>query len=231
MDISIHSTFLPHNDPEESLAFYRDTLGFEGAQRRWLTPGCAGSRSAHRPARDVDRAVTRRSPPRASPTMSVAPSRKMMAKARTPSSSWPRPTSTAPSSGWRPVEPRFSRSRPSSRTDSALRHPRPAGNLIRISELRLRPNGLRSITWLTRPSSSGVCDGSATGVGTAIESALRTAARGSTTLFGARWIALGSIASRTSVLDRNSTTFQLRPRGAPRARDRSAPEAAGPTCK
>ena len=29
MDITIHSTFLPHNDPDASLAFYRDTLGFE----------------------------------------------------------------------------------------------------------------------------------------------------------------------------------------------------------
>jgi catechol 2,3-dioxygenase-like lactoylglutathione lyase family enzyme len=29
MDIVIHSTFLPHNDPDASLAFYRDTLGFE----------------------------------------------------------------------------------------------------------------------------------------------------------------------------------------------------------
>jgi uncharacterized glyoxalase superfamily protein PhnB len=29
MDITIHSAMLPHNDPEESLAFYRDTLGFE----------------------------------------------------------------------------------------------------------------------------------------------------------------------------------------------------------
>jgi uncharacterized glyoxalase superfamily protein PhnB len=29
MDIIIHSTFLPHTDPEVSLAFYRDTLGFE----------------------------------------------------------------------------------------------------------------------------------------------------------------------------------------------------------
>jgi catechol 2,3-dioxygenase-like lactoylglutathione lyase family enzyme len=29
MDITIHSTFLPHNDPEASLAFYRDVLGFE----------------------------------------------------------------------------------------------------------------------------------------------------------------------------------------------------------
>jgi uncharacterized glyoxalase superfamily protein PhnB len=29
MDIIIHTTFLPHADPAESLAFYRDTLGFE----------------------------------------------------------------------------------------------------------------------------------------------------------------------------------------------------------
>ena len=29
MDISIHASFLPHADPDASLAFYRDTLGFE----------------------------------------------------------------------------------------------------------------------------------------------------------------------------------------------------------
>jgi len=29
MDITIHSTFLPHDDPDGSLAFSRDTLGFE----------------------------------------------------------------------------------------------------------------------------------------------------------------------------------------------------------
>ena len=29
MDITIHSSFLPHTDPEASLAFYRDLLGFE----------------------------------------------------------------------------------------------------------------------------------------------------------------------------------------------------------
>jgi Glyoxalase/Bleomycin resistance protein/Dioxygenase superfamily len=28
MDITIQSSFLPHNDPDASLAFYRDTLGF-----------------------------------------------------------------------------------------------------------------------------------------------------------------------------------------------------------
>ena len=45
MDITIHSSFLPHTDPEAALAFYRDTLGFEvrkdvGYQgMRWLTVG------------------------------------------------------------------------------------------------------------------------------------------------------------------------------------------------
>jgi predicted enzyme related to lactoylglutathione lyase len=45
MDITIHSTMLPHLDPEASLAFYRDVLGFEvrldvgkGAMR-WITVG------------------------------------------------------------------------------------------------------------------------------------------------------------------------------------------------
>jgi uncharacterized glyoxalase superfamily protein PhnB len=45
MDITIHASFLPHNDPEESLAFYRDTLGFEVRNdvgyngMRWITVG------------------------------------------------------------------------------------------------------------------------------------------------------------------------------------------------
>ena len=48
MDITIHSTFLPHTDPDASLAFYRDTLGFEvrndvGYQgMRWITVGPKG---------------------------------------------------------------------------------------------------------------------------------------------------------------------------------------------
>ena len=47
MDITIHSTMLPHNDPDESLAFYRDTLGFEVRNdvgyngMHWITVGPA----------------------------------------------------------------------------------------------------------------------------------------------------------------------------------------------
>jgi uncharacterized glyoxalase superfamily protein PhnB len=45
MDVTIHASFLPHNDPDAALAFYRDTLGFEVRQDvgykglRWLTVG------------------------------------------------------------------------------------------------------------------------------------------------------------------------------------------------
>ncbi|MEE6281038.1 VOC family protein [Georgenia sp. MJ170] len=48
MDLTIHSSFLPHDDPEASLAFYRDALGFEvrldvGYEgMRWITVGPVG---------------------------------------------------------------------------------------------------------------------------------------------------------------------------------------------
>ncbi|MER6051138.1 VOC family protein (plasmid) [Streptomyces sp. BHT-5-2] len=62
MDITIHASFLPHDDPEASLAFYRDTLGFEvrqdvgGGTMRWITVGPAGQPDTaivlHPPAAD-----------------------------------------------------------------------------------------------------------------------------------------------------------------------------------
>jgi len=45
MDITIHSAFLPHLDPEASVSFYRDTLGFEVRNdvgyggMHWITVG------------------------------------------------------------------------------------------------------------------------------------------------------------------------------------------------
>lgn len=48
MDITIHQTYLPHDDPEAALAFYRDTLGFEVRNdvgyngMRWITVGPTG---------------------------------------------------------------------------------------------------------------------------------------------------------------------------------------------
>lgn len=48
MDITIHTTSLPHDDPDASLAFYRDVLGFEvrsdvgQGKMRWITVGPVG---------------------------------------------------------------------------------------------------------------------------------------------------------------------------------------------
>jgi catechol 2,3-dioxygenase-like lactoylglutathione lyase family enzyme len=45
MNLSIHASFLPHNDADAALAFYRDTLGFEVRNDvgynglRWITIG------------------------------------------------------------------------------------------------------------------------------------------------------------------------------------------------
>lgn len=47
MDIRIHASLLPHDDPDASLAFYRDALGFEVRDDvgyegiRWITVGPA----------------------------------------------------------------------------------------------------------------------------------------------------------------------------------------------
>jgi catechol 2,3-dioxygenase-like lactoylglutathione lyase family enzyme len=66
MDLTIHSTFLPHDDPETSLAFYRDSLGFEvrldvgSGKMRWITVGPPGQSGTsivlHPPA--VDPGIT-----------------------------------------------------------------------------------------------------------------------------------------------------------------------------
>lgn len=49
MDITIHTSFLPHDDADAALGFYRDLLGFElrqdvgqGSTMRWLTVGPPG---------------------------------------------------------------------------------------------------------------------------------------------------------------------------------------------
>ncbi|MBW8485128.1 VOC family protein [Actinomadura parmotrematis] len=62
MEISVHHVFLPHDDPDASLAFYRDGLGFEVrgdvgyGGMRWITVGPAGGSGTsivlHPPAAD-----------------------------------------------------------------------------------------------------------------------------------------------------------------------------------
>jgi predicted enzyme related to lactoylglutathione lyase len=48
MNITIYSSFLPHDDPDAALRFYRDTLGFEVRNdveyggMHWITVGPAG---------------------------------------------------------------------------------------------------------------------------------------------------------------------------------------------
>ncbi|GAA3655041.1 VOC family protein [Nonomuraea antimicrobica] len=47
MNVSIHASFLPHDDPDATLTFYRDVLGFEVRNdvgydgMRWITVGPA----------------------------------------------------------------------------------------------------------------------------------------------------------------------------------------------
>jgi uncharacterized glyoxalase superfamily protein PhnB len=62
MDITIHQAYLPHDDPEAALAFYRDVLGFEVLLdvgydgMRWITVAPAGQQAPaivlHPPAAD-----------------------------------------------------------------------------------------------------------------------------------------------------------------------------------
>jgi uncharacterized glyoxalase superfamily protein PhnB len=62
MDLHIHASFLPHDDPDAALAFYRDTLGFEVRNdvgyegMRWITVGPVGQPATnivlHPPAAD-----------------------------------------------------------------------------------------------------------------------------------------------------------------------------------
>ena len=62
MDITIHASFLPQDDPDAALAFYRDILGFELRKdvgfngMRWLTVGPVGQPGTsivlHPPAAD-----------------------------------------------------------------------------------------------------------------------------------------------------------------------------------
>ena len=66
MNLTINTTFLPHTDAEESLAFYRDAVGFEvrndvgSGRMRWITVGSSDqpqtSNVLHPPA--VDPGIT-----------------------------------------------------------------------------------------------------------------------------------------------------------------------------
>jgi predicted enzyme related to lactoylglutathione lyase len=136
MNITIHASFLPHNDPEASLAFYRDTLGFAvrndvgHGKMRWITVG-----PAEQPGTSILLA-----PPAADPGITDDERRtigEMMAKgtygwillATTDlDSTFERLQASAAEVVQEPTE------QPYGVRDCAVRDP--AGNLIRIQELR-----------------------------------------------------------------------------------------------
>jgi catechol 2,3-dioxygenase-like lactoylglutathione lyase family enzyme len=135
MDITIHSSFLPHDDPEASVGFYRDTLGFEvrldvgNGKMRWITVG---------PPNQPDTSIVLY-PPAATPGLTDDERRtvaEMMAKgtfgtlllaAKDLDSTFER----LPMSVEVVQEPT---EQPYGVRDCALRDP--AGNLVRIQELR-----------------------------------------------------------------------------------------------
>src|SRR5918998_2537431 len=138
MNVTIHSSFLPHTDHEASLAFYRDTLGFEVRNdveyggMHWITVG---------PPDQPDTAIVLY-PPDASPGMTDAERRtiaEMMAKgtyagillaAADLDGAFARLQAGDAEVVQEPTE------QPYGVRDCAFRDP--AGNLIRIQELKPR---------------------------------------------------------------------------------------------
>jgi predicted enzyme related to lactoylglutathione lyase len=136
MNITIHWTFLPHEDPDASLVFYRDTLGFEVRKdvgyggMRWITVG---------PTDQPDTAVVLE-PPAANPDITDDERRtiaEMMAKGSYArivlatddlDGTFERLQASGADVVQEPTE------QPHGVRDCAFRDP--AGNLIRINELR-----------------------------------------------------------------------------------------------
>jgi catechol 2,3-dioxygenase-like lactoylglutathione lyase family enzyme len=136
MDITIHASFLPQDDPDAALGFYRDTLGFEVRNDvdygglHWITVG---------PPNQPDTAIVLY-PPEASPGLTDDERRtvaEMMAKG----------TYAGISLGTRDLDGVFERlqagdaevvqeptDQPYGVRDCAFRDP--AGNLVRIEELK-----------------------------------------------------------------------------------------------
>jgi predicted enzyme related to lactoylglutathione lyase len=136
MDLTIHTTVLPHDDPETSLAFYRDSLGFEvrtdfgTGTMRWITVGPPGQ-----PGTSILLA-----PPAADPGVTDEERRtiaEMMAKGtygwillatRGLDSTFDEVQATGAEVVQEPME------QPYGARDCAFRDP--AGNMVRIQELR-----------------------------------------------------------------------------------------------
>jgi uncharacterized glyoxalase superfamily protein PhnB len=136
MDITIYQTFLPHDDPDAALAFYRDALGFEVRNdveyggMHWITVG---------PADQPGTSIVLY-PPAASPGVTDDERRmiaEMMAKGTYASINLATPNldgtfERLQASGAEVVQEPTEQ--PYGVRDCAFRDP--AGNLIRIQELR-----------------------------------------------------------------------------------------------
>jgi uncharacterized glyoxalase superfamily protein PhnB len=136
MDIIIQASFLPHDDPEAALAFYRDSLGFEVRNdvgykgMRWITVG---------PPDQPDISIVLY-PPAASPGITDEERRtiaEMMAKgtfasivlaAKDLDGTWERLEASDAEIVQEPTE------QPYGVRDCAIRDP--AGNLLRIQQLQ-----------------------------------------------------------------------------------------------
>jgi uncharacterized glyoxalase superfamily protein PhnB len=136
MDITIHSSFLPHNDPDAALAFYRDTLGFEVRLdvgyngMRWITVGPAEQPGTsivlHPPA--ADPGITEDERRTITEMMAKGTYAALLLATKDLDSTFERLQSGDADVVQEPTE------QPYGVRDCALRDP--AGNLIRIQELR-----------------------------------------------------------------------------------------------
>jgi uncharacterized glyoxalase superfamily protein PhnB len=136
MDITIHSALLPHNDPEASMAFYRDALGFEVRNdvgyegMHWITVG---------PADQPDTSIVLY-PPEADPGVTDDERRmiaEMMAKGTYASINLATPDLDGTFERLQASDAEVVQEpidQPYGLRDCAFRDP--AGNLIRIQELR-----------------------------------------------------------------------------------------------
>ncbi len=136
MDISIHSSMLPHEDPDASIAFYRDTLGFEVrgdveyGGMHWITVG---------PPNQPDTSIVLY-PPAAAPGLTDEERRtvaEMMAKGTFASVNLATPDLDAAFERLQTGDAEVVQEpteQPYGIRDCAVRDP--AGNLIRIQQLR-----------------------------------------------------------------------------------------------
>src|SRR3954465_15240556 len=136
MDLTIHASFLPHEDPDATIAFYRDTLGLdirmdvEYGGLHWITAG---------PPNQPDTAIVLYPPP-ATPGITADERRtiaEMMAKGTFASINLATPDLDATFERLQAGDAEVVQEptdQPYGIRDSAFRDP--AGNLIRIQELR-----------------------------------------------------------------------------------------------